>query len=534
MRNSIAILVDNILRAIGCKTINAQFMLSYVLIFILAAIAAISLYMSMAINPLIIDISGRQRMLSQRLAKEVLLEKSTIEMRGAVAQTIAIYERSHQLIINGDPAQNIAPMDNTAVLQQLNVTSTLWQQYKSVVLKYQAQADKNSLQQIGELSPEILQALNKTVTMMTDIAQRTTERQLMLSFICILLILVMIVLGRVLGFSMLMDNIVRLQKRMHEVGKGNFSHRFNISHIDNEVGQMFTAYNSMLDNVSRLLTIVQQVSNNTELHINEVVATTKELEHGVDQQYSDIALMASAITQLTSSVKEVMRSTQAAESEAKVTDTEAKKSGGMSHKSEQYSREMAETLAQTSATITALKEETQTVNSVSGVIKGIADQTNLLALNASIEAARAGDQGRGFAVVADEVRTLAQRTQQSTSQIDTIIQQLQNKAEQAVASMQVNNNLALTSRELAIESAQAMQQIVSSANKISSMNVMISTATHQQNNVVIDIDQRITNISNVASDTKKDTDQVVVSIEEIRREIQQLNALTSQFKLTAV
>jgi methyl-accepting chemotaxis protein len=531
MQQKISNIIDQILRMIGCRTINAQFMLSYFLIFLLATIAAVSLYMSMAINPETINVAGRQRMLSQRLAKEVLLQSEGIGNVQQVQKTINLYERSHMHIINGNADSGMVAISNPKILNQLKVVEGLWSKYKQLILKHGDNPSKQSVEQIQIQSPIILKELNKAVVMMTAESNEITSKQLMLSFLCILAILIFIVMGRAFGFSMLMANIIRLRKRMEEVGKGNFSHRFNITHKDNEIGEMFESYNNMLQHVSDLLYAVQKVADNTEKHIEEVAGSTKDVASGVEQQYDDIALVAAAMNQLTATVKEVSGNTLEAENAANVTGEEAKSGGGMSIKTQEYSQQMQQNLEQTTNQINDLKKETDSVGSVSSVIKDIADQTNLLALNASIEAARAGDQGRGFAVVADEVRSLALRTQQSTREIETIIEQLQKMADKAVSSMEQNNHLALTSSEIAINSAEAMQRILSSAEQISSMNSMISSATTQQSSVVTDIDERISSISQVASGTKADTDQVVSSIAEIRSEIKSLNHLTKQFTL---
>lgn len=534
MYGTMANIMDSVLRALGCKTINRQFMLSYAVIFLLAAISAISLYMSMAINPETINVAGRQRMLSQSIAKEAFLVASKVEQRRVLEQTISLFEQSHLRIVKGDAATGMNALDDPEIISQMQRVEALWGKYKALIIRHVEQNTHDTLLDIQQQSPVILGEINKAVVMMTAKANQTTRTQLLIAFSCILLILVLVVLGRVFGLRMLMDNILRLQNRMVEVGKGDFSHRFEITHTDNEVGRMFHSYNRMLDHISDLLQTVQRVAANTEHHIDDVVKATADAEQGVSRQHDDIGMVATAMTEMTATVHEVSTNTSEAEKAAINTGEQAKKGGIVVGQTESYALQMLDNLQQTSQLIVALKEETLTVGSVTSVINDIAEQTNLLALNAAIEAARAGDQGRGFAVVADEVRTLAQRTQQSTQQIQHIVQQLQNKAEEAVGSMAQNNDLARRSCELAVSAAETIAQIIASVETISSMNMTIATATNQQSSVATDIDQRIVSISDVAGNTREDASRVVQAIGEIRSEIRELNQLAHRFRLRNV
>ncbi len=531
MSNPLAVMIDNILRMLGCKTINRQFLLSYGIIFLLAAASGLSLYFSMAINPQTINVAGRQRMLSQRMAKEAMLVAAEIEQRASLQRTIDLFEKSHRAIIDGDAAQGMNPLDDEATLQQMVKVERLWKQYKALIEQHVTENNAQTLSELKSQSSVVLEEMNKAVVMMTQAADKTTRTQLMIAFVCVMAILVLVVLGRVFGVSMLMNNIERLQRRMAEVGKGDFSHRFSVVHSDNEVGAMYTAYNQMLTHVSELLRNVRAVAANTEHHVESVMKATADAERGVSRQYNDLELVATAMNEMAATVQEVARNTSDAEAASAEVNQQAHSGGEVVHQSEAQAQQMQQNLQDTAAIIRALEEETIAVGNVTSVISGIAEQTNLLALNAAIEAARAGDKGRGFAVVADEVRTLAQRTQESTQEIKGIISRLQIKAEEAVGSMTQSTDLAVRSTELAQSAARALEEVVASVETISSMNTMISTAAEEQGSVAMDIDQRILSISEVAGNTKQDTEEVVRSTEEIRREIRQLNKLIQNFKL---
>jgi methyl-accepting chemotaxis protein len=523
--------IDSTLRAFGCKTLNQQFLLSYAIIFVLAAASGVALYLSMAIDPNTINVAGRQRMLSQRIAKEAMLVEAEVAARSGLEKTIALFEKSHEAIVHGDPAQKMNPIKDPQILAQMEKVGELWQAYKRLIISHVENGSKETLEQINTQSPLILKEMNNAVVMMTEASSAQTRTQLMIAFVCILLILVVVVMGRIFGLRMLMDNIVRLESRMAQVGNGDFSHRFSIDRDDNEIGRLFKCYNDMLTHVSDLMKKVQQVASNTDSHVSNVVTASADTEKGVSRQYDDLEQVAAAMNEMSATVQEVAGNAVAAERAASETDKLAHTGGNVVRNAREQAEEMLRTLQSTEQLLLKLEEETQAVDQVTSVINDIAEQTNLLALNAAIEAARAGEQGRGFAVVADEVRTLAQRTQHSTHQIQEIVERLQKQSQTAVASMVKSTELAAQSSKLSHEGAEALNEIINSTATISSMNTMISTAAEEQSAVANDIDQRLVNISDVAGETKEDTRRVVQATEQIRSEIRQLNDLVQRFKL---
>ena len=194
-------------------------------------------------------------------------------------------------------------------------------------------------------------------------------------------------------------------------------------------------------------------------------------------------------------------------------------------------KNLSEAILDSKALIDEVQEGTADIVNILVVIKGIADQTNLLALNAAIEAARAGEQGRGFAVVADEVRTLAQNTQKSTGEIETMIQSLESKVSRATESMNVGSEQAKLIVDRTHEVTRSLTEVEASVSLISDMNIQIATATQQQSEVARDISQQAVEINDISVQTGDSAKEISAASDELAKLAADLSDQVKTFKI---
>ncbi|MCU7852857.1 MAG: methyl-accepting chemotaxis protein [Candidatus Thiodiazotropha sp. (ex Monitilora ramsayi)] len=297
-----------------------------------------------------------------------------------------------------------------------------------------------------------------------------------------------------------------------------------------EIAVMARAFNRMMTTLQNMIGHITDSSNQLSTAAEQLGVIARAANEGANQQQTETEQVATAMNEMTATVQEVARHASSAADASETADQNAHKGHSIVEQNRDSIHVLANEVMSTAEIIGDLSKESENIGTVLNVIRGIAEQTNLLALNAAIEAARAGEQGRGFAVVADEVRTLAQRSHESTQDIQTIVERLQQTAERAVSAMDKGKEQAQESAARSQVAAESLEAILQSVSVIKDMNLQIATASEEQASVSEEINRSVININDVTGDTITNTRQTMETGQSLLSMSTQLNEMVGKFK----
>ena len=313
-------------------------------------------------------------------------------------------------------------------------------------------------------------------------------------------------------------------------GEGDLTLRVNVDSKD-ELGHLSTSLNQFLEKLHDLIRRAATTSSQVREASNQMLKLNSQSQEMIGSQHSSTDMVATAINEMAATVQEVAQSASSAADEARQADADARTGSERVNSSLISIRDLAQDVGRAAEVIHKLETEAEGVGSVLDVIRGIAEQTNLLALNAAIEAARAGEQGRGFAVVADEVRTLASRTQQSTTEIQGMIEKLQCGARNAVSVMDAGREKAQASVERAESAGSSLIEITKAVASISSMNTQIASAAEEQSVVTAEINRNITEISVISDRNSQVSSEAAQASTVLSEYAGELDRIVQNFKI---
>ena len=322
----------------------------------------------------------------------------------------------------------------------------------------------------------------------------------------------------------------QIYQAAHKMAEGDMTVHVDVQSRD-EMGDLSVEFNKMAENVHKLIQGVRETAQQVTSQSDQVEKIASKSSEDVSKQLLQTEQVATAMNEMTATVQEVARNSVGAADTAKLAHKEADDGKQLVTSTLDMIDQLSGEINKSVEVINRLVEDSNNISQVLDVIKSIAEQTNLLALNAAIEAARAGEHGRGFAVVADEVRTLAQKTQESTTEIESMISRLQSGVDNAVSTMGSSRDMASNTVEESNKVGEALNHIVSAVTDIMAMNQQIATAAEEQSNVANEIDRNIVSINTFGEQTSRGATETVDASREMSELTGTLDSMVSAFKV---
>ena len=363
-----------------------------------------------------------------------------------------------------------------------------------------------------------------------DVQQGFRQSATTIGLVALLCVTAIVVVVHWIGRS-IAGPIVATSEAMREVASGNGDLTRELRTEGNdEITALTGHFNQFVNKTRSIVSSVGDSSAHLATAAEELSSATREASDITVTQRAETDQIATAINELSASAQEVARNAAEAADAANRTNKAAVGGREMMGRTVDSMQGLAGEIDSAAAVIDTLKSESENIGSVLGVIRNIAEQTNLLALNAAIEAARAGEQGRGFAVVADEVRTLASRTQESTGEIQAMIERLQKEAGKAVEAMQEGRSKTRETLDHAAAADQSLVDIVQLVASITGMNGQIASAAEQQTDVSKELDKSVVHIADLAQRAVAGNEQTTAASGELAMLSVKLRELLGQFK----
>ncbi len=487
--------------------------------------------------PQVVENLGQARgMASGLAARKTVTHQEIIKLTSLLAtiqKNIGALKRSARVITQSNPevGQKVRLSINEAIKMASNYLQYLQQEILQTsptkvaatqVFSKGTEAIKANFKLLDQLMPELAVLIEQREAAMTS---KMTTLTLVVVFFTLLALYLFA------GFYVSFETAISaIKDTSAKLANGDLRPRLALDNQD-EFAEVANSFNSMADQFTDVVRQLEFSISKLAANAESLSAASIQTNNGVQRQQQEVEQVATAMTEMTATVQEVARSASATAVATQNAHQQANNGRAIVSNSVSAIRSLSEEILVATSVVKQLEVDGESIGSVLDVIKSIAEQTNLLALNAAIEAARAGEQGRGFAVVADEVRTLASRTQDSTTEIQNMIERLQEGTRKAVSVMSESQSRTESAIQETQKESEFLEHITVAVTEIDDMCVQIASASEEQSSVANDISRSVDHINQVTMEAAQSSQQVTESSEGLARLASDLRALIARFRV---
>jgi len=466
---------------------------------------------------------ARQMLDARRIEKNYVMSETASDAAGLVQRIQAIKEGASELarLADTDSAQ--------ARIGELDEALGSYEELFRALTKNVANMNQNEAR-VVELAREAQEKAESALGFEQERMSKTRDDALLILFGATLVALVFGTGSALLITRSIVRPLEQLVDHAGKVADGDLTHDILTDRKD-DLGRLMMAMQVMTENLRHMVKEVSDGISQIASSAEELSSVTEQTSAGAAQQRDQTDQVATAMNEMTATIQEVAKNAEAAATAASESDTKANDGHGVVSTAINGIETLAREINQSAELISRLRDDSANIGTILDVIRDIAEQTNLLALNAAIEAARAGEQGRGFAVVADEVRGLAQRTHQSTGEIEKLVNALQQGAKDAVESMHNNIRSAESSVQVSRTAGEALSSIAESVSTIQSMSHQIATAVEEQTSVAEEISENVVSIREVTDQNATANNQIAISSNDLAQLGSDLKRVSERFKV---
>ncbi len=465
----------------------------------------VSMMESRGMEPAVINMAGRQRMLSQKMTKEALALASNGASPKELLSTVTLFDRVVNGFINGDRELGLEPIRDGEILAQLHNIVRSWKPFKANIEKLVDVTKRANgyLDYILANNLPLLKEMNAAVKMYENASRAKVDRSWTMQIV--FLVITFVVFG--IGWYYLSWNIIKPVKKIAETARGVADGNLKGEPLEvrtrDELGQLAETVNTMRENLNRMISQIRDGASQLSLASSQLAKGNTEFSQRITEQSSSVEETASTMEEIASMVKQNADTAKEANKLATECRNKAEDGGNV--------------MGRMMEAINEIKHSSKKISDIINVIEEIAFQTNLLALNAAVEAARAGEQGKGFAVVAVEVRNLAQRSAQAAKEITSLIKENLSKTEGGA--------------QFAETTQATLEEIIVSVKKVTDLIAEISAASQEQAGGVEQVNKAIAQLDEITQKNATLAEESSAASEQMSAQARQLLNLVGNFQL---